>query len=310
MLHDLGDPADDGVTVVVSPAPVVGVPLIEDFIQPLVGRSYAGSIFTDNEAWGLQQAGLQSFLPRLCTAAAAATDGTHSRRVVMLSGDVHYGYAARLRFSARAPHTAPGAPTALATTRVEGVAAQLVSSSLKNEEGKTRFLHSIGFEPVLDRLPERRLVGWRNEAGSSIQVGNELGLGWGGSGLRPWKVSGRPAVGEVTETRVVTSEPDIRAEISFVKHDEADPEVPRRDVTGAAPSRPPAPTPSRPWRSTSRLPATIRTTSVRGGRARRSWVASTSARSASSGVPTTASPSPRRSGGDSSAAPTARRRHR
>ncbi|WP_404392579.1 hypothetical protein [Humibacillus xanthopallidus] len=230
MLHDTGDPADDGVTVVVSPAPVVGVPLIEDFIQPLVGRSYAGSIFTDNEAWGLQQAGLQSFLPRLCTATAAATDGTHSRRVVMLSGDVHYGYAARLRFSARAPHTAPGAPTTLATTRVEGVAAQLVSSSLKNEEGKTRFLHSIGFEPVLDRLPERRLVGWRNEAGSSIQVGNELGLGWGGSGLRPWKVSGRPAVGEVTETRVVTSEPDIRAEISFVKHDEADPEVPRRDV--------------------------------------------------------------------------------
>ena len=129
-----------------------------------------------------------------------------------------------------APH-APGAPAALATTRVEGVAAQLVSSSLKNEEFKTRVLHSIGFEPGLDRLLERRLVGWRNEAGSSIQVGNELGLGWGGSGLRPWKVSGRPAVGEVTETRVVTSEPDIRAEISFVKHDEADPEVPRRDVT-------------------------------------------------------------------------------
>ncbi len=76
MLHDLGDPADDGVTVVVSPAPVIGVPLVEDFIQPLIGRSYAGSVFTDNEAWGLQQAGLQSFLPRLCTAATAATDGT------------------------------------------------------------------------------------------------------------------------------------------------------------------------------------------------------------------------------------------
>ncbi|TQM63850.1 hypothetical protein [Humibacillus xanthopallidus] len=238
MLHDLGDPADDGVTVVVSPAPVVGVPLIEDFIQPLVGRSYAGSVFTDNEAWGLQQAGLQSFLPRLCTAATAAADGTHSRRVVLLSGDVHYGYAARLRFSARAPHTAPGAPAALASTRVEGVAAQLVSSSLKNEEGKTRFLHSTGFEPVLDRLPERRIVGWRNEAGASIQVGNELGLGWGGSGLRPWKVSGRPAVGEVTDTRVVTSEPDIRAEISFVKHDEADPEVPPRDVAARDVSAP------------------------------------------------------------------------
>lgn len=230
MLHDVGYPGDEAVTVVMSPPPVVGVPLIEEFIQPLIGRSYAGSIFVDNEAWGLQDAGLHSLLPRLCTAAPARPDGSRARRLVLLSGDVHYGYAARMRYSAQAPHTAPGAPADLATTHIEGVAAQLVSSSLKNEEGKTRFLHGIGYEPALDRLPERRYVVWRNETGASIQVGNDLGYGWGGTGLRPWKVTGRPAVGEVTETRVVTSQPQARVHVDFLKHAEDDPVVPPRTV--------------------------------------------------------------------------------
>lgn len=230
MLHDVGYPGDDAVTVIISPPPVVGVPLIEEFVQPLIGRSYAGSVYVDNEAWGLQAAGLHSLLPRLCTAAPARPDGSRARRVVLLSGDVHYGFAARMRYSALAPHTAPGAPAELATMHVEGVAAQLVSSSLKNEEGKTRFLHGIGYEPALDRLPERRYVVWRNETGASVQVGNDLGYGWGGTGLRPWKISGRPAVGEVTETRVVTSPPQARVHVDFLKHNEADPVVPPRAV--------------------------------------------------------------------------------
>lgn len=230
MLHDVGDPAADGVVVVVSAAPVVGLPLVEDFIQPLAGRSYSGSVFTDNEAWGLQAGGLHALLPRLATATAARADGSHARRLVVLSGDVHYGYAARLRFSARAPHTAPGAPAALAGTKIETVTAQLVSSALKNEETKTHVVHYFGYEPFRSRAVEQRLVGWRNESGASVQVGHQLGLGWGGSGLRPWKVSGRPAVGELTDTTVLTTEPDQRAVITFIRHDEADPVIPPRPV--------------------------------------------------------------------------------
>jgi hypothetical protein len=110
-------PTGDGVTVVVAPAPVFGIPLIER----LQGAQLPiGDVFTwDAEAWGLDEITLQRFISWL---------GTRRSRVVLLSGDVHYAFAARLAYWATHPYKQP----ALATMAMS-VIAQLTSSALHNE---------------------------------------------------------------------------------------------------------------------------------------------------------------------------------
>jgi hypothetical protein len=74
------DPNTEGAIIVVSPAPVLGMSLFEELIQPAtaaLGKSYKA----DFEAWSLNIAGFESFLNRLAPL----------QRVVLLSGDVHYG---------------------------------------------------------------------------------------------------------------------------------------------------------------------------------------------------------------------------
>jgi hypothetical protein len=98
-------------TVVVTPAPVLGSDLVENVIQPLLGLVPHGAEFADYESWSAVPANHQDLLQRL-----AAHDP-----VVILSGDVHYGFTARLTRS-----------EAGTTTH----AAQLTSSAAKNLETK------------------------------------------------------------------------------------------------------------------------------------------------------------------------------
>jgi hypothetical protein len=100
--------------------------------------------------------------------------------VAVLAGDVHYGFAGRIRYSARAPYKAA------IPIRVEGVLAQLTSSALKNQESKTETLHvsgypnvaagSLGWQPAHfpGRLPRFRRVGWTNADKKPLQVGKAL----------------------------------------------------------------------------------------------------------------------------------------
>ena len=99
-------------TIVVASAPILGSELVEDVIQPLFDVLLPGGArFTDFESWSAVQANHQDLLARL-----AAHDP-----VVVLSGDVHYGFTTRLT------RTEGGV-----TTRV----AQLTASAAKNIEIK------------------------------------------------------------------------------------------------------------------------------------------------------------------------------
>ena len=99
-------------TIVVAAAPILGTELVEDVIQPLFEVVLPGGArFADFESWSAVRANHQDLLARL-----AAHDP-----VVVLSGDVHYGFTAKLTRSEGG-----------ATTRV----AQLTASAAKNVETK------------------------------------------------------------------------------------------------------------------------------------------------------------------------------
>ena len=99
-------------TIVVAAAPILGTELVEDVIQPLFEVMLPGGArFADFESWSAVRANHQDLLARL-----AAHDP-----VVVLSGDVHYGFTAKLTRSEGG-----------ATTRV----AQLTASAAKNVETK------------------------------------------------------------------------------------------------------------------------------------------------------------------------------
>lgn len=161
MLTSAGDLGTDAVHVVIAPAPVFGVPLLEDIVQPLSGEAYRvidystdGKLAADPESWSLNTRSFEKLLSRLATVSEPA-NGVRRRRVVLLSGDVHYGFAAGVRWSAVTPFdTQRGGPA-------EAAFAQLVASSCKNETGKTRFLHYNGYGG-LHILKAKDRVGWSN----------------------------------------------------------------------------------------------------------------------------------------------------
>jgi hypothetical protein len=99
-------------TIVVAAAPILGSELVEDVIQPLFEvLKPGGARFADFESWSAARAHHQDLLARLAA----------HHPVVVLSGDVHYGFSARLT------RTEGGA-----TTRV----AQFTASAAKNTEVK------------------------------------------------------------------------------------------------------------------------------------------------------------------------------
>ena len=101
-------------TIVVAAAPILGSELVEDVIQPLFEllQPGTGARFADFESWSARdRANHQDLLARLAA----------HHPVVVLSGDVHYGFTTRLT------RTEGGV-----TTRV----AQLTASAAKNIEIK------------------------------------------------------------------------------------------------------------------------------------------------------------------------------
>jgi hypothetical protein len=146
-----------GALIVVSPAPVIGLALIEELLQPLLARvksdffggviqghqpAVSGYLDWDFEAWSLDPAQFEKFLARCAELGP----------VVLLSGDVHYGFSAQLDYFK---------PSAGPPSRI----VQLTSSALKNEwdPGIKRALETSAGQVLLQSTlnPIERL-GWNN----------------------------------------------------------------------------------------------------------------------------------------------------
>jgi hypothetical protein len=108
-------------TIVLSGAPVIGHTLLEETLQPLL-RRYQGPSEPDYEAWVFDRTTFEGFFQRL----------VQYGQVVILSGDVHYGFSAAMSYwDARAG-------TGAAVRRARFV--QLCASSFKNQDTKTRLV--------------------------------------------------------------------------------------------------------------------------------------------------------------------------
>jgi len=117
-------PGNPTATIVVSPAPVIGLPLVEEAIQKLYTK-FKTPEAADAEAWGGNRPVFEAFLRQL------AAFG----RVILLSGDVHYA------FSNSVAYFRDDADNAIQSgSRI----LQLCSTSLKNEDKLTRLLGGIG----------------------------------------------------------------------------------------------------------------------------------------------------------------------
>lgn len=111
----------EGTHIVVSPAPVFGLPLIEEYVQRFFVAKDNPETY-DDEAW---LSNPQAFV--------ALVEHLKGHDVILLSGDVHYGFSNRVRFASKTGLPAPGERLV-----------QLCSSSLKNETAMTTALGNIG----------------------------------------------------------------------------------------------------------------------------------------------------------------------
>ncbi|MFE9654684.1 peptidoglycan-binding protein [Micromonospora sp. NPDC006431] len=234
MLTGGGVLGDDAVTVVAQPVALFGVPILEQVAQPLA-KATAGRWTADAEdAWVASDAAVHKILARLFAAAPPGPDGIRRRRLVLLGGDIHFGSAERIRYSATLPYACGPDPTKPyeGINRTEGVLAGFVASAFRNEDSMTRILHDVGYVPLLDVTGRIDLVGWANElpgkegqrmrAGVQVTVGADATTGW-------W-VSGRPAVSDLDALKLLGRQPDWNVYVQFLRHDEADPTVHRDGV--------------------------------------------------------------------------------
>jgi hypothetical protein len=112
----------DTPTILVAPAPVLGLHVIEHVIQPLLGLTEGGAAAFDYESWSAWPPAFEHLLGRI----------DEWRRVVILSGDVHFGFTNTLRYE-----SPPG-------TAEPGRAVQFVASGAKHSVALTQVLHLLG----------------------------------------------------------------------------------------------------------------------------------------------------------------------
>lgn len=222
MLDAPPDLGPNAATVIVSPAVAIGLPLMEETVQPKA--AIYNIYYADLESWSGSVAAYHKFLARCLKPGATDSGGTVRRNVVLLSGDVHYGFAASVHYRASKPFASGDAP-------MSGTIAQLVSSSLHNEETKTRLLHKLGYDPFFDRVPHRGLAGWTNSTGSAFTIGLEFKTVLTPLPVPyavPLRVRGTPAVARVDQGWL-TADPEWYVSIDYLKQYATDPaERPRQ----------------------------------------------------------------------------------
>ncbi|MDX2216151.1 MAG: hypothetical protein SFY66_22995 [Oculatellaceae cyanobacterium bins.114] len=154
-------------TLVIAPTNLVHMRAI-DWVQQLNLKQ--GNVYNNDvgDAWNLHKGALAALL---------ATLFEQRDRIVVLSGDIHYGYATRLNYWSQTPSAmAPSKPP-----KTPHVLAQLTSSAFKNAEWKTQIVHTklkaiapepsqywLGWQsPLLEQLPDAPIAKqihsfWRN----------------------------------------------------------------------------------------------------------------------------------------------------
>ncbi|MBC7924821.1 MAG: hypothetical protein H7039_04120 [Bryobacteraceae bacterium] len=151
----------DGVCIVIAAAPFLGYPIAESIVQPMLNLSdiaksskpeppfvrwqktfSVGRVAHDPENWGFVPSLFEAVLARLST----------RRRVVFLSGDVHYGFTLKMTYWRLGPNWQP-----TSATRV----AQLTASSFRAQRDDLSPIVAIDLAQQLGALSStQKRLGW------------------------------------------------------------------------------------------------------------------------------------------------------
>jgi hypothetical protein len=218
-ISDKAESTLDGVdiTIVISPAPVIGAPIAEfgqslrASFPPWEKKSILAQA-ADYESWGLQQSAFQLLFAKLPPQKAGATKANNAM-VIFLSGDVHYGFAARMQYWATRPFKAT------TPEPIDVVFVQLTSSALKNETPPlTYYLHAMGYIPYANKLPKVKWAGWNDPPDPK-----KVKLHYPPESFlippHPWKIRQKPAMldySELDPLSQITVKPDWRYRIDFI----------------------------------------------------------------------------------------------
>jgi hypothetical protein len=223
-------PKDARVTVVISPSPVIGLPFLETVqktAKNLAEQVGAAAWGFDPEAWGLEETAVERLLARL----ALRSLPPDKSRVIILSGDVHYSFAARLQYSATRPFQIPNNVEIEHGASLQMVIAQFTSSSLKNEAkglGGSHSLHRKGFVPfkLIHDLPTAEILGWENQEKKEVEIGIVYTtfdhIFYPTVECLPWRLNTNPAKVDLVEQRSynrvlqITKTPEWQYKVNFL----------------------------------------------------------------------------------------------
>ncbi|MFZ4576513.1 MAG: hypothetical protein ACOYN0_19175, partial [Phycisphaerales bacterium] len=152
----------DGVCFVISAAPFIGVPVVESIVQPLINLHdiassekpeppflrwklsfEVGRVKRDPENWGFTPSLFEAMLARLSS----------RRRVLFLSGDVHYAFTLAMAYWKMGPNWAPGEATRFV---------QLTASSFRAQRDDLAPLVAIDLAQQLGELTSNiQRYGWK-----------------------------------------------------------------------------------------------------------------------------------------------------
>lgn len=168
-------PPADGITVVVATTNVFPEPFTELGIKFLQGVRHALDAEMQafdpdfGDAWVAQSPTFERLLAKLADRAPDTGAGPRRTRVVIASGDIHYGYTVRGQYWGERPYLAPG-DRLNSDKPAEAVIAQFTASSFRNEAFKTRALAGSARLTIHDFVSKRILssswIGWRQPPGA------------------------------------------------------------------------------------------------------------------------------------------------
>jgi hypothetical protein len=160
-------PGDNRITFVLAQRPPREHPFLTYFQEALSSREKVFS--REVEAWAPDVTAYEGLF------SALSSRGSRNRKVVMLSGDVHYGSAYRHQYWSDHPFVDPQRPT---TASAAGVFALFTSSAFKNQTTsfkKSIFLHLLGFAAMFFRPFDKRdttRLTWNHDGTDPFVVGH------------------------------------------------------------------------------------------------------------------------------------------
>lgn len=202
------------ITIIVAPTNVIDIPHTSQ-LSKLAAKIKSPFHSDYGDSWETQTEAFEQLLGRL---AGVAYPERKRRQLVILSGDIHYGFAARFRYWGNYTY---GSDTK--AENLEYVCAHLTSSAFKNPNIFTYLFHRWGYlprfpKPMLwagwHKLPEIKITSFRGRVKAFFL------------GLRTRSIKAQPPLmnlGSLPREVSVAEEPHWRYRIDFLKKDKDHP---------------------------------------------------------------------------------------